>query len=142
LFQCSSKMKKSLIPERQTPIQPVDGVGALDTDEILSGVSISKVVLGLLALLVFVDSFLAPRAASPGRQVSFFLGWMLMTRVWLVAPSRFLLGFCAIVAVACVSANHGFFVTIGILHSFYVYLLSGLLIVFWERVGKVFGLAS
>lgn len=112
----------------------------LENGEFFTRARASKLVLGLLAVLTFLDSGLAPRSAYPGREISFFLGWGLVTRLWLVAPSRPLLGFCLVISVACISTNHGLLTTIGILHSFYFYFVSTLLIVLWERLKGFLGM--
>lgn len=133
--------KENLIPEQRASHQPFKKLKAPDMGGLISRVPASKFALGLLALLALLDSFLASRTASPGYDASLFLSWALVTRLWLVAPSRPLLFFCLVISVACVSANRGLLTGVGVLHSVYVYLVSALLIVFWERLKGLLGLA-
>lgn|SRR5208283_1815400 len=113
-----------------------------DTGELLFRFAASKLFLSLLALLMLIDSLSVSRGASPGHGATFFLAWALVTRLWLVAPSRPLLGFCLVISAACICANHGLLATVAILHSFYFYFVSGLLIVFWERIKQLLGMTG
>ena len=101
----------------------------------------AKFVLGILALLTLVDSLLAPRKALPGHGAAFFLSWALVTRLWLVNPSRILMGVCLLAATACLCANHGLLSSVGLFRSFYFYFFVALAILFWERLARVPGLS-
>jgi hypothetical protein len=110
--------------------------------ELWSQMTFPQIAVGVLALMTLVGSFFVSRSATPGRGAAFTLGWVLVTRGWLVGPSRLLLGFCLVTSIACFSANHGLFTNIGILHSFYFYMFTSALILFWERLSGIFGFAG
>ena len=62
-----------------------------------------------------------------------------------VTFSKFALGVLALLTLLdsfFVSANHGLFAGVEILHSFYLYIFTIVLIVFWERLKGIFGLAG
>jgi hypothetical protein len=125
--------KENLIPEQQATHQPSMKQKTLDIGELWARATISKIVLGGLALLTLSDSLLVSRTATPGHGATFILGWALVTRLWLIEPSSRLLSFCLVDSIACACANHGHFTSVGILHSFYFYIFTSLLIVYWER---------
>lgn len=95
--------------------------------------SAPKLVVGSLAVLTLVDSFLIMRKATPGHGAEFLLGWALVTRLWLSQPSRALLCVCAITSLSCACANHGLLSNVSILHIDWFYYVGALVIVFWER---------
>lgn len=87
----------------------------------------------LLFVATLVDSFLAPKGASPGHAGAFWLAWVFSTRLFLVKPSVNLALFSVFLVVSCVSSNHGI-VSNSLLRSPYFYFASGSLVLWWEKV--------
>jgi hypothetical protein len=134
--------KENTISEQQASNKPQTESKRLDIGETWSQVTFSKFVVGVLALLTLLNAFFVSRSATPGHGAPLLLGWVLVNRLWVVGPSRPLLGFCLATSIACVSANHGLFMSVGILHSFYFYAFTCVLILYWERIKRVVGLGG
>ncbi len=100
--------------------------------------TVRKSILIVLFAAMLVDSFYARRGSTPGYEGALFLAWAIFARLFLPSPSYKLFWFSVVCTTACLASNHGLISAIALLHSFYFYLICGVLIAWWEKFAGFF----
>jgi hypothetical protein len=97
-----------------------------------------KSIFFVLFAAMLADSFYAPRGSTPGYAGALFLAWAFFTRFFLPPPPYKLILLAGICALACLASNHSLIALKAPLRSFYLYLICGVLIAWWEKIGRFF----
>jgi hypothetical protein len=96
-----------------------------------------SVVLGLAAVLCFVDAFVAPKESDPGPALTAVMGILLVRRAIIVTPQSAVVIFAGcVLAGLAVAGDHGF-VNINKPIWIALMLIAGVCYALWERIEKL-----
>ena len=97
-----------------------------------------KIVLLLVFIGMLWDSLFAPTGSNPGRAGAFVLTWAIGARQFLPTPSYTLTIFATFCATLCLAWNHGLLAGPVLVPRLSFALLSGLLIMWCEKIANLF----